>query len=790
MTNRDYTETIDFVETLFGDGKTEGTIELRSFADDGREARSMFTCDPEDMRNHLDSFDEPGRGMYIGAVTRRPNATQGRRQDCCEMVALWVDIDVYNIDLTKEDAVAALKNAPYRPSIVIDSGGGIQAWWALNEAMNLVGTERDQEIVATLKQLGGVFCGDLKVCDIARVMRLPGTINAKHGEERVAVIVEQSGATYELDDLQDWLAYQRPLLASKIEEDEPEKGNPFTAYVSGKGKSPVDVKAALEVMELGGAEKTSIHQTQLSVSASLISKGHDPEEIVNLLLNATRIASGSLERVWNWAREESKIRDMIATGIKKYAPEMAAKNNNEGRVGKLGEWAKDLVVNKDGKILKSTGNVTLLMTGHPEVSGFLRFNEFAQSMDVVKLTPWSHEYPREMIDADVHEFRMWAEKVLEAHNIEDRHIKAAMHTVANRLKYNPLQDWLRECHQYWIDAGRPIGRVSGFFGTYWGADDTPLNQTISRCFLLSCVERAMRPGAKVDVMVVAEGAQGIGKSTGFRALVPENSSWFSDSHLNLTASQKEIGEMIAGTWIQEMAELSAIKSPKDQHRLKAALTQQDDRFRPAYGVVARTIPRPTVFVGTHNPDNRGWNMDPTGSRRFLPIQVTSVDVRGIAAERKLIWGEAVSAAEAGESHWEMGPEIAAELNQRNADRTVHDDHVEEFLTAYITHVPVRDSLAKEVKPIDKWTERQQPLEYIIAHHATAEIWGEPAARKNQFKNVVSRALQLIGWREDCHFIHPETGKRIRALVPEGANVLRTDKGTKKRIRGRVARMKR
>ncbi len=49
----------------------------------------------------------------------------------------------------------------------------------------------------------------------------------------------------------------------------------------------------------------SIHATQIAVASSLIGRGkHTDDEIVDLLMTATRAAAGDYGKRWNWAHEE------------------------------------------------------------------------------------------------------------------------------------------------------------------------------------------------------------------------------------------------------------------------------------------------------------------------------------------------------------------------------------------------------------------------------------------------------------------------------------------------------
>lgn len=327
MRDRDYDIATSFLAEFFG-GATEHAVELRSLSNDrGGPPKPLFTRDPGMIEAHCQRFDQPDRGMYFGVCTRLLGASQGRRADLAECRALWADIDCDKDKIGRETALLTIRTLPYPPSIVIDSGGGLHLYWLLREAVDVRAGEDEAEesIVSALKQIAGVVGGDPAVCELARVMRVPGTINGKpsvveaRGEPAVvALIAADWQRQYDLDELVEWLDWQRPVIAKPAAAGVVET-NPFLAASERLGiKPPLDVRQALESMTFGGAGDTSIHQTQLRVSASLAHAGHDEDEIVAVLIEATRAAAGEHGKAWNWRREEAAIRRMISSARSKF----------------------------------------------------------------------------------------------------------------------------------------------------------------------------------------------------------------------------------------------------------------------------------------------------------------------------------------------------------------------------------------------------------------------------------------------------------------------------------------
>ena len=98
-------------------------------------------------------------------------------------------------------------------------------------------------------------------------------------------------------------------------------------------------------------------------------------------------------------------------------------------------------------------------------------------------------------------------------------------------------------------------------------------------------------------------------------------SWFSDTFLTVTG--KEALEQIQGAWIIEMAELAGLKKAEVE-AIKHFISKQEDTFRPAYARTAETYYRQCVFIGTTN--TKDFLRDPSGNRRFMPVDVHDVKV--------------------------------------------------------------------------------------------------------------------------------------------------------------------
>ena len=161
------------------------------------------------------------QGIYARVTTLSQAPAPGKRGGAPDSLAFpgfWGDIDLAGPGhKTKEKLPATIAEAKQiitasglpEPTLWIHSGGGLYPWHLLHEPTLVTADNRDDMatlaarwqlvILAASEQLGYGY-GE-GVGDLARVLRIPGTINRKAGLARACTILESSGATYALDEL-------------------------------------------------------------------------------------------------------------------------------------------------------------------------------------------------------------------------------------------------------------------------------------------------------------------------------------------------------------------------------------------------------------------------------------------------------------------------------------------------------------------------------------------------------------------------------------------------------------
>ena len=299
------------------------------------------------------------------------------------------------------------------------------------------------------------------------------------------------------------------------------------------------------------------------------------------------------------------------------------------------DWLRDCCVDEKGRIVPNVASALTALRTAPEICDCFAFDEMQRASILVKPLPlWNSPaatacVARPIRDADVVQLQEWLQRQgiprIGVHTVHD-----AVEARALERAFHPIRDYL-EAREW---DGEP--RLNSWLTNYLGVEPTPYGSAIGRMFLIAMVARIFQPGAKCDYMLVLEGPQGLLKSSACKALAGD---WFSDSLPDIT-SGKDASQHLRGRWLIEIAELSAL-SKAETTLLKAFLTRQSERYRPAYGRQEVHEPRQCCFIGTTN--NSIYLKDETGGRRFWPVAISRVDIAALTRDRDQLFAEAVDA---------------------------------------------------------------------------------------------------------------------------------------------------
>ncbi|GAA3738009.1 hypothetical protein HDA32_005361 [Spinactinospora alkalitolerans] len=220
-------------------------------------AGKTFATDPNGINAavaYVGERDAAGsQGIYARPTTLAHELQPGKRggaADSRSFLGFWTDLD-YAGPGHKDDGLPPDEETAHKvyaeaglpaPTILVNSGGGLYHHVLLDEPCDIADVQAREEIKrlsrrwhtrikAAAERLGWSY--GTGVSDLARVLRIPGTVNRKPGVGRVAT-AEYSGEIYSLDRL-------RELLDEESGAPAPAEQAPAASPTPSHGDGPFDV---------------------------------------------------------------------------------------------------------------------------------------------------------------------------------------------------------------------------------------------------------------------------------------------------------------------------------------------------------------------------------------------------------------------------------------------------------------------------------------------------------------------------------------------------------------------
>ncbi len=267
-----------------------------------------------------------------GGVYRRIKADES-----AGLAALWADVDIaepdvhkkYNLPGSEEQATEIVSATGLPASALIHSGHGLQAWWFFTEFLAFDSAESRSEGAALARSWHETVvvrasersCTIDSVFDLARVMRLPGTVNRK--AEPVDVLVRELPATrYNGGDFSDHTVDEAYLKDLGISAERSYQVNAGEITLSPKAEVSIE-KFEILVENDEKFQRTwdrkrrdfadqSPSSYDLSLAVTAASVGWTDQEIVNLIIASRRKHGDDLKlRVDYYGRTIAKARDAL-----------------------------------------------------------------------------------------------------------------------------------------------------------------------------------------------------------------------------------------------------------------------------------------------------------------------------------------------------------------------------------------------------------------------------------------------------------------------------------------------
>ncbi|HAF5679601.1 TPA: ATPase [Salmonella enterica] len=318
------------------------------------------------------------------------------------------------------------------------------------------------------------------------------------------------------------------------------------------------------------------------------------------------VANPATERQRDSVASVDDLEDLTSTEIAGPLPLPPFDRDNRGRI--------------EAEILNA-----VMAVARPDFIGVdIRFDQFR---DEIMLAPAGSGQWRAFTDADYVELRMTMAK-RGFKPVGRELIRDAVLQVSSVQPFDSAITWLEGLE--WDG----VPRIEVFYHTHFGTANTEYTRAVSLYMWTAMAGRVLKPGIKADMVPILVGPQGCGKSSGVEALSPDPMFF---TEISFAEKDDDLARKMRGRLLAEIGELRGLNT-KELESIKAFVTRTHENWIPKYREFATQFPRRLVFIGTTNEDE--FLADKTGNRRWLPVEVSGVDVQAIKRDLLLLWAEA------------------------------------------------------------------------------------------------------------------------------------------------------
>ena len=620
-----------FFNCLFG--KTDGFIELRPKVDTKHgkvetQACRWFTL-PQLISKYqaFNQWCKTNRcAGFFGVLPR--TVVGGRKKEHVDSgCAVWLDVDTKDFlsETDMQNTVDALKPPP---SCIVRSGGGLHLYWFLN-------ADTPADTIVTANRAVAKMCGgDIAPTHKAGSLRLPGSWHQKDANNPVCLqFVKFSEKTHKIDALlKAWAAHvdQQKLPTGKRPTIKPKAG------LSANVQALIDNNERINQL-WHGIGKTDGDCTGSGYDASftyqLLKWGVSVTDAANALAKRCQLEGRKKPRQYITHTVHNAAFKLSTNGQPK-------RTNTQANVGALLQCYPDNYkpAYKANQPKKTLRNLITILEKDPEFCGKVKLNAFKGRFEIGADA---------LADQHITGIRLYVSDTYDLQYTADM-VRDAVRYVAQQNSYHPVRDYLRGCATKY-----PVSRVYDITPDNWlhkicGAEDTPINAKMGRCFLLSAAQRQFKPGCEVHSSLILVGAQGVGKSSTFKVLA-RRKEWFRDSAIDLRGGGgRDAYSLLRGVFIYEFPELNAVLRVKNDEAIKAFLSSPVDTYRAAYAHFDEEHPRQCVFAMSINLQEFLRDFE---NRRFHPVEGGDVDLELLETVADSLWAQAVHLIDKGERWW-------------------------------------------------------------------------------------------------------------------------------------------
>lgn len=395
-----------------------------------------------------------------------------------------------------------------------------------------------------------------------------------------------------------------------------------------------------------------------------------------------------------------------------------------------------LKTNNSGGIANSVEN-SVIVVSRAELTGVhIALDNFRSEIMLRTGAEW-----KPFVDADYTRLRIAMDRIGFADTSMDK-VRAAVRHVAVMNQFDSAIDWLSSLE--WDGTNR----VSSFMKTYMGATGSDdYLAAVSEYVWSAMTGRVLIPGIKADMVPVLVGGQGCLKSTAIEALAPHPDLF---TTIALDMKETEIVRTTRGKLVVEIGELDGL-TKRGNRFTKRFLANKHDEHREAYAEMTKKLCRRYVFWGSVNDR---FLSDPTGHRRWLPVEVSQTKADKIASDREQLWAEATVMFRKSGIRWSDAETLA---------RNVHSDHeIEEpwaeLLADWLSHRPDNHDLAAKYKTNGERQDLTPPKVYAALGITTERV-------DKHVANRVAEAMRQCGYARMKNAFRTDEGKALSVWRP-------------------------
>lgn len=514
LDSRNSTPRHDHAVKFLKNWRPGGPWALTAIHPENRKIETQTLRSPDSVREFLDHFGKSHNIYFSTNPTTGPLSKKAKRKDIAEVAWLHVDVDPRTGEDPESERVrilGLLKKPPGelpRPTLIVDSGGGYQGFWKLEEPIPINGNlDLANEAALYNKQIETILGAD-SCHNVDRIMRLPGTVNRPNEKKRNNGRVEALAKVVEWDpdSVYPISAFTKapksksatprssghkakisaPLTPVSLD-DLPESVTDLTKAVIVHGKDPDDPSRFEKDRGTGELDRS---RALFYVCCELVRADCTDEQAFSVITNPEfRISDSVLDK---GSRSDQYALRQVERA-REHLDELACDDNDK---------PKPTIENIRKAITKI--GVTLehdMFAGRFRIRGLDDFGPYLDDLSTNRIMLLVEE----RFGLRVGKERFWS-------ITQDTALMTRRHPVREYL------DSLRWDQQ---------PRLDRLFSTYFGAEDTPFNRSVGAIALIAAVRRVRQPGCKFDEMIVLEGSQGRGKSSTLRVLAVRD-EWFND----------------------------------------------------------------------------------------------------------------------------------------------------------------------------------------------------------------------------------------------------------------------